>query len=317
MIVAITGASGFIGKKLAIRHLALGDQVRFLTRNKESLALIAGAQGYLGDIRFPGENLVSFVQGVDILYHLAAEIKDEKLMWQINVEGTKNLLQLSEGKIGCWIQLSSTGVYGQPRKGIITEGSLLDPQNLYEQSKAKSDKLVTEFCRQKKLAGCLLRPSNVFGAEMSNQSLFQLISMINKGRFFFVGKKGAIVNYIHVDNVVDALIYCAKDLPNSSQEIFSNIVSDYCTIEQMVEVFSKSLGKAPPTLRLPRTLILFIAMIVEKIPRMPLKQSRINAITSQVIYSSEKLYNAMGTQNKTSITDGFKLLVTEWKKSHE
>ncbi len=314
MIVAITGASGFIGKKLALKHIALGDQVRFLTRNKNSLNILPGAVGFLGDITVPSENMKSFIQGADVLYHLAAEISDENVMWQVNVDGTRNLLNIAEGKIGCWVQLSSTGVYGQPDQGVITEDSALNPQNPYEVSKAEADKLVVEFCKRNDLAGCILRPSNVFGAEMPNQSLFQLINIIDKGLFFFVGDKGAIANYIYVDNVIDALICCSKDLPYKSEEFSSYIISDHCTVEKMVEVIASSLGKTPPKLRLPKGPVSALALMAEKIPRIPLKRSRIDAITSRVIYSHQQLHSDYGFCNQVSVEDGFRALVAEWKR---
>ncbi|PHS33598.1 MAG: hypothetical protein COA95_01100 [Methylophaga sp.] len=314
MIVAITGASGFIGKKLALKHIALGDQVRFLTRNRNSLNMLSGAIGFLGDITVPSENIHKFIQGADVLYHLAAEISDENIMWRVNVDGTRNLLNLAEGKIGCWVQLSSTGVYGQPDKGVITEESVLNPYNPYEVSKAEADKLVFEFCKQNNIAGCILRPSNVFGPEMPNQSLFQLINIIDKGLFLFVGDKGAIANYIYVDNVIDALICCSKDLPYKSKEFSSYIISDYCTMEKMVEVIALSLDKEPPRLRLPKGPLRALALIAEKVPGIPLKRSRIDAITSRVIYSHQQLQDVYGFCNQVSIEDGFRALVAEWKK---
>ncbi|MDP1614730.1 MAG: NAD-dependent epimerase/dehydratase family protein [Methylococcales bacterium] len=313
MIVAITGATGFIGKKLVRKHLLLGDEVRFLTRNPKSINSFKGAHGFLGDLSIPSPTIDQFVDGVDVLYHLAAELNDESLMWQVNVVGTKNLLEAAEGKVGRWIQLSSTGVYGKRYDKVVTEESLLNPHNPYEVSKAEADRLVAEFWLEKGTPTCLLRPSNVYGSEMPNQSLFQLIKVINKGLFFFVGRKGAVVNYIHVDNVVEALILCSKAHLLEQPSVY--IVSDYCSIEKMIEVISLSLGKPTPRLRFPKYAVEMLAMICEKVPGIPLKRSRIDAITGKVIYSPKHICESLGYSNHVSIEEGIKELVATWKSS--
>lgn len=313
MIVAITGATGFIGKRLVMKHILLGDEVRFLTRDPGKINSLAGAKGYLGDLSVPNEALNSFVNGVDVLYHLAAELADEDAMWKTNVLGTQNLLKAADGKIGRWIQLSSTGVYGRKPAGLVTENTLVNPCNMYEKSKAEADKLVVAFWTGKNILACLLRPSNVYGPEMPNQSLFQLIKLINRGLFFFVGKKGSIMNYIHVDNVVEALIKCGQATLPVRPSVY--IISDYCTIEKMVEVISLTLGKMNPQLRLPKILVRIFAAMCEKIPAIPLKQSRIDAITGTVIYSSAHIHQALGYSNVVSIEDGIEELVLTWKTS--
>ena len=79
MIVAITGGTGFIGKHLIARHVALGDQVRFLTRRKTA-SDIPGAVSHIGHLNSPIEELRQFVRGADVLYHCAAELRNEAEM---------------------------------------------------------------------------------------------------------------------------------------------------------------------------------------------------------------------------------------------
>lgn len=314
MIVAVTGATGFIGKRLVERHLSLNHQVRFLTRNTQSFNYFVGAKGYIADLSQPDQVLEDFVDGADVVYHLAAELQDEARMWTVNVEGTRNLLDVAYRKVGRWVQLSSTGVYGARSEALITEKSLLKPNNLYEKSKAEADRLVQEYSENTRLPAIILRPSNVYGSEMPNQSLFQLISIINRGFFFFVGKRGAFVNYVHVDNVVDALILCAdSSLP---AQLSTYIVSDYCSLEALVEIIALKSGKPIPKLRVPEPLVRFFAAVGEKVPGVPLKQSRIDAITSRVLYSSQLISKELGHRNRVSIEEGFSELVAAWKKSH-
>ena len=190
MIIAITGSSGYIGKMLLKKILQTDHQVRVLSRKpmlKNNLYT-----SYIGDLTDSKVDLSSFLDEVDILYHCAGEINNEMLMNQLHVDGTKMLLSQSQGKVARWVQLSSVGAYGQCRNEEVTEKSSEQPSSIYEVSKTISDNLVIDSG----IPYSILRPSNIFGKGMVNQSLYGLIKIIKKGVFFFIGKSGALLNYI-------------------------------------------------------------------------------------------------------------------------
>lgn len=184
MIIAITGGSGFIGRRLVSRHLSRQDEVRVLTRRKtETRKLLRGVSCWEGDLT-KKDTLRSFVNGVDILYHCAGEIRDEQKMYAVHVEGTKNLSEAAAGRIRHWVQLSSVGAYGFCQRDVITEGMPPNPSGNYEMTKAISDHIVTDKASKDAFSYSILRPSIVYGPDMPNQSLFQMIAMIKKGLFF-------------------------------------------------------------------------------------------------------------------------------------
>lgn len=66
--VAITGATGFIGRKLAMRHLDQGDKVRILSRRSFSEAgLPNSVHWFRGDLSGT-DDLQAFADGADVLY---------------------------------------------------------------------------------------------------------------------------------------------------------------------------------------------------------------------------------------------------------
>ena len=206
MIIAITGGSGFIGKLLAERHLNQGDQVRLLSRKTQFKSV--NPQYFFGDLSSPDVNLSSFLNNIDILYHCAGEINNESLMQELHVNGTQRLVDASQGKIGRWVQLSSVGAYGACRTGMITESSKEQPFGIYERTKTEADKII----KNSGIPCVILRPSNVFGIDMPNQSLRGLLRTIQKGLFFFIGKKNkSLVNYVHIADVVEVLMCCGSD----------------------------------------------------------------------------------------------------------
>jgi nucleoside-diphosphate-sugar epimerase len=311
MIVAITGGTGFIGRKLVERHLAVGDRVRILTRQSQiQPPLPDNVQLYQNELSASAEPLVSFVDGADVLYHCAGQVTDRNRMHAVHVGGTANLLRAAAGRIGRWVQLSSVGIYGPYSAGNVTEQTLPRPVGTYEQTKWQSDELVVEAAQDGGFSYAILRPSNVYGPEMRNQSLFQLITMINAGWFFFVGKPGALANYIHVANVVKALMKCGRD-PRAIGEIFN--LSDQCTLEELVTIVQCTLGRPKKVPRIPAPIIQLVLPFLSIIPRMPLNRSRIGALTGRATYSVGKIQAQLDYTHQITIQEGIRQLTETWK----
>lgn len=306
MKVAITGATGFIGKLLIKKHLDSGNEVRILSR-KENLEIedLDKIQVFKGDLN-DRETLLSFVDNVDVLYHCAAEIKDESLMSVTNVEGTKNLIDVSKHKIKHWIQLSSTGVYGPVRTGTIKEDQVYNPINEYERTKLISDELVLEAGKKEFFAYTLVRPSNVFGYQMSNQSIFQLVKSIEKGLYFFVGSKGSSANYVPVENVIEVLYLTAIN-PASKNQIY--IISSWTTIENFIDTIAKALNKKTPKIRIPIGLVKFLARLTSFIPKNPLTVARVDALSNRAIYDTGKVEKELNYKPVATVEETIEKLV--------
>ena len=313
MLVGITGGAGFIGRVLLLRHIAIGDTVRLLSRRSiYDMALPDFVNVFHSDLTGPVESLIPFVDGVDVLYHCAGEIRDHTRMYSVHVTGTKNLCTAANRRVGHWVQLSSVGVYGPQSSVIVTEQTPLNPVSIYEKTKTESDQLVMNAAREGAFTCSILRPSNVFGPTMRNQSLFQMIAMINKGLFFFIGKPGASVNYIHVDNVVEGLVRCGK-MSAARGRIYN--LSEHRTIEVFVSVIAAELRKPMPKTRLPEMLVRWMAKLFGWLPHFPLTESRVNALTTRSVYSIERIQHELGYAHKVSMEGGLRQIVKAWKQA--
>lgn len=315
MLVGITGGSGFIGKTLVEKHIANGDDVRILTRYASTKFKHNRINMYYGDLTGSVDKLASFVENVDVLYHCAGETRDENKMYETHLIGTKNLCEAAKNKIGHWVQLSSVGVYGPQSDGVITEKTLENPVGVYELTKLMSDQIVMDYTSNNAFTSTILRPSNIYGSTMKNQSIFQLIKMIDMGLFFFVkDAERASANYIHVDNVVEALLMCGIESP-SKLNVYN--LSDQCTFWSFIDIISCELGCPKPRLRISERFLRKCAPFFDLIPGFPLTTSRINAMTGRSIYSINKIQRSLGYVHSVSIEDGIRQLVKEWKKKND
>ena len=118
--VFITGASGFIGRALAIRYSAEGALVSGLDFHADAANNVIG-----GDLTRPDDWAVALA-GVDIVIHTAAIVSNTATMdvaWRVNVQATADLLQhcVAAG-VQQFIQLSS-GWKISTKHDLIKEGT--------------------------------------------------------------------------------------------------------------------------------------------------------------------------------------------------
>jgi len=310
MIVAITGASGFIGKKLVQEHLAMNHEVRVLARNI-SLFNKEKVRAFQGDLL--NANLTNFVSGVDVLYHCAGEIKDKSKIMHTNYGGTKRLFRLSRGNVKKWIQLSSIGVYGQHKTGIIDENCIERPSNIYEESKFLADKFLLNNSKNYDIDVCILRPSNIYSHEMSNRSIFDLITAINKSLFFYIGKKIPTSHYTHVNDLVRALILCSSS-PKAIGQVYN--LSYESTFDILISAICNELEIDCKIRHFPEWLARGLSKFNKIWPSFPLTKSRIDNLTSIAVYTSNRIEKELGFVFNYSLSKGMPEMIRKWRENN-
>lgn len=201
-IACVTGASGTIGSKIVNGLLQRGYRVRVLSRNKQfddrRVELFCGG---LED----KEILRLFLSDAHLLFHCAAELKDEAKMWDVNVLGTERLLGIArECGIVYLCYLSSAGVVGQTDLIWVDEKSPCKPQNTYEKSKWAAEQIVARG-----IDGCkvvILRPTNVID-EKRPGPLSLPIRGSWRERVRVLLKGGECAHIVHADDVAAAALY--------------------------------------------------------------------------------------------------------------
>lgn len=317
MNVSITGGSGFIGKLLLAALSARGDRITQLSRRDDMQG--GAARCIKGDLVSGGKALVEFVQGCDVVYHCVGEVKNTALMYALHVGGTRNLLQavseeiMRTGRAIHWVQLSSTGAYGPQAKGAslpttVDESFTPAPVGEYEVTKTIADELVVALASiQPLFTYTIIRPSIVIGKDMSNQSFFQMASVVRKRLFFYIGVEGALSTYVHVDDVVRALLICSIDR-RAVGETF--ILSNDCLLKEVIDQMARSQGVSIPRLRLPERGVRILIRLLSPFMRLPLTPERVDALTKRVGYSAARIKSTLGFDFGSSIPEAVPGLIT-------
>ena len=311
MKVAITGAAGYIGSLLVQAHAARGDTVHALTRNPASIASAAGVSVFAADLATPETIPAAFLERVDVLYHCAAELTREGLMQRVNVEGTQALLALARGRIRHWVQLSTVAVYGQPRSGVVWEHSSIRPDDTYARTKRDADALILANADDG-FSHTILRPSTVIGPRMRNRSIYSLLDALERRLFFFIGRPGAILNYVHEENVISALLLCGER--SEARYRVYNLSQD-CSIELAISIVAAAIQRPSPRLRVPESFARIAARVGAAMPGFPLTSARIDALTSRVEYPVTRIGAELAYEHEKPLNAALHELAILWKRS--
>jgi nucleoside-diphosphate-sugar epimerase len=210
MKIFLSGATGYIGKKIMKKALAMGYEVNALVRSRP-LNYYSRLHYYTGDITDPGDVLAA-MKGCEQAFHTAALTrmydKDRSLFYRVNVEGTRNVLEAARQEGVKKIVFTSSGaVLGPSGSHPVQED---DPrftpfENDYEISKFCAEQLVKEYV-EKGLDAVIVRPTRVFGPGIENGSnavTSWIRRMLERRMAFLPSDLGLTANYAFIDDVVD------------------------------------------------------------------------------------------------------------------
>lgn len=305
-MLLLTGATGFVGSNILQVLLERKWSVRAFSRRCEPKNLPVNLQWIQGELKNFG-HWANALKGVDTIVHTAAEILDESQMRATNFDGPSHLLDSAiKAGVERWIQISSVGSYGPVVSGVVDETWPDNPISVYERSKTDFDRVLECAAARGDIDVYIIRPSNVYGPGMTNPSIRKLVDVLRKDLFFFLGSPGASANYIHVDDVVKAVMLCVSQRTSLKCQKF--IVSTTGTIEELISGISEGLGIRTPSKRIPLSIAFLLAYSFRAYPKWPLTVERVRALSNRCRYNTRSIEEALGWRPEISVKDGFKQL---------
>lgn len=212
-LALVTGATGFIGHRLAERLLAADWTVRLLVRDPHRLdpALASRCTVFSGDLT-QAETLFKPLDGVTHVFHCAANVHtwDHWAAYEaVNVRGVENLML---AVAACRerprvLHVSTVDVYGFPEDPCNEDCPATGGAFGYGRSKAIGERRAREICEAAGIALTVIRPCNVIGP--GSQFITRIGSELRSGLMLKINGGRIHAGLIHIDNLVDDMIWAA------------------------------------------------------------------------------------------------------------
>ncbi|MFO0296837.1 MAG: SDR family oxidoreductase [Pseudomonadota bacterium] len=291
----VTGATGFIGKRLVKALLARkGSTVHFLVRDPAKVDALhaywglsgsakARAMPVVGDLTARrlgvGADALKALKGqIDAVYHLAAVYDlsaDEESQVRVNVEGTRNLVEFAKavdaGHLHHVSSIAAAGLY----EGVFREDMFDEAENLehpYFMTKHESEKIVRT---ESKVPWTVYRPAFVVGDSATGE-----IDKIDGPYYFFkliqrmrqilppwmpsVGLEGGRINIVPVDFVVRCIDHVSHSKADIRGKAFHLVDPQGYRIGDVLDIFSKAAHAPKMNLFVNAALLGFIPKSVKK-----------------------------------------------------
>jgi dihydroflavonol-4-reductase len=304
MRAVVTGATGFVGAAVARLLLQRGWQVRALVRqaaDKRNLQQLA-VEIATGDLT-QAASLEPALEGCDALLHVAADYRlgvlDPGLLYQTNVEGTRNILDAAR-RAGTprIVYTSSVATIGLPADGSPgqedTPVALAEMIGHYKRSKFLAEQVALDAAR----AGApvvIVNPSTPIGpGDVKPTPTGQIVLDAAAGRTPAYIDTG--LNIVHVDDVAAGHLLALQSGRIGERYILGG--QDMTLRDILVEI-ARLVGRRPPRVRLPRGLVLPIAYAAEALARLTGRPGRITVeavrmAKKRMYYSSAKAARELG-----------------------
>jgi nucleoside-diphosphate-sugar epimerase len=331
----ITGASGFIGGRLAARMAAQGRAVRCLARESSDVsALLAlGVPVVRGDL-LDRSSLRAATRGCRQVVHCAALVSDWAGVAEIraaNVTGTRNLLEAAaEESVARFVQVSTTDIYGHPGNPSVDEAATPPPgahpiANWYAQSKLEAEQLVRQAAEERALEAVILRPATVYGPG-SEDVVGEIARAIRGGHMLLIGGGRTDAGLCYVENLIDAILL-ALDRPVAASFAFN--VTDGLSVSwrRFTADLAAGLGSRPPRLSIPYPLAHLIGRAMEGAYRLLhgatglttpplLSRQAVQVLGREQDFSTELAQTVLGWRPRVSYADGIAATL-DWLRAPE
>lgn len=245
---AIIGGSGFVGTHLISllgEHNCVNYDKRYNGIN-DSITQIC-------DIR--NIDTLNIQKECDTVILLAAEhrddVKPKSLYYDVNVEGTKNVLSVMEMRgINNLIFTSSVAVYGLNRDNP-NENSSIEPFNDYGNSKWNAEQIIRSWYEKEpeKKSINIIRPTVIFG-ENNRGNVYNLMKQIVNKNFVMIGNGNNKKSMAYVGNITE-FINNRITLSETGYHIYNYVDSPDLTMNELVNLINIHKGNSPLQIRIP------------------------------------------------------------------
>jgi nucleoside-diphosphate-sugar epimerase len=298
MKILITGAGGFVGKRLCQHLSTKGHEIVAVVRSRvpeidqhylssKNVQLLELDLSSLDPSLLPGDLEAIYSLAQSSYFRDFPEKADE--VFAVNIAANFQLLQwaISTG-VRKFIQVSSGGIYGGRLRKIFQEDDSIavnSPLGFYQGSKLCSE-IIFQNYRSFFETAVILRPFFIYGpGQRRDMFISRLIEAVRKGfPLQLQGEEGVRVNPIFVDDAVRAF---SNAIELNGFHIINVAGPDVLDLRQIGEIIGKAVGKNPVFEMENKNPVDFVANIEQAMRKLKLSLTSFAEGIEQTIAESE------------------------------
>jgi len=204
--ILITGSSGFLGTHLVN---SMKDSQKIIGLNNNDQKKSKNFRHYKIDIRTKNITIRSKISSI---IHLAA-ISDVKycnenpsLCFDINVLGTKKMLEICRKKDVGFIFASTSHVYGKPKINPISENERTKPNSIYATTKIIGENMCESYAKTYGLDISVLRFFSLYGPNAPKHNvIYNIINQYKSNSKIKIGNLKPKRDFLYIDDAINAI----------------------------------------------------------------------------------------------------------------
>jgi nucleoside-diphosphate-sugar epimerase len=325
MKVAVTGGTGCLGQPLLEKLIVEGFDIQLLALPQDPAIPILNEKVYVvtGNLN-SHDALNALTKDCEIVFHLAGKIHsvpktkaEEQDFYQVNVEGTKNLLRAStKNNVKRVVFYSTVGVYGQDADFHGDELTPCRPLSVYSKSKYLAEQLVLNSLNNGGPEGVVLRFPVVYGP-LDRGNVAKLIVAIRRKLFFYFGDGKAVRSMISSTNAAEAALKAAFE-HQAGNEVFCVTDGRDYTLNELVDCICRALGTSWRPYHVPVLLADLAGRFGDVLRKwahvpFPIDSDRVRKLSRPLTFSCEKAKRVFAYKPTETLVEGICREV-EWLK---
>ncbi len=287
MKIAITGASGFVGKNI-------------IDSLKENYQLISLSVRYK-----PNQ---SFEFNEQVIIHLAGKAHDLKKVskpseyYEANFELTKQLFDsFLKSEASVFIFMSTVKAVADEVFDVLTEETSPNPKTHYGIAKQRAESYILSKNIPKEKRVYILRPCMIHGPK-NKGNLNVLYQFVSKGLPWILGSFENKRSFLSIDNlcfVINEIIE-REEIPSGIYQLADN---EALSTNYLIKILGTSLNKKISIWNIPTFLIKYLAKLGDVL-HLPINSERLQKLTENYIVSNRKIIKAIGKDLPVSAKEG-------------
>ncbi len=316
-MVLVTGGTGFLGSYIIKQLVEKGYSVRAIRRTTKLPFWIPAdifdkVEWMEGDV-LDVVALQDAMEGVDTIIHSAAVVsfvkKDRKNMYQVNVEGTANVVNMAlEKNVRRLVHISSVAALGR-----TADGGHVNEEKKWEDSKVNTHYAKSKFKAELQvwrgmsegLEAVILNPSTILGFGDWNSSSCSIFKKVYDG---FKWYTSGINGFVDVEDVAKVAILLMDSSINEERFIING---DSWQFKKLQDSIADGFGKKRPT-KPATSFLMAVAWRLEKLksiftgekPILTKESARV--AQSKTWFENEKILNALPGFSFTPLENSIK-----------